>query len=150
VQHREHRTSALSPARHTPHYHRNYPQQAPGRDPAWCRARRRHEPTKPERDPARDLIGEEKISESTWWRRKRAVRQPFDPRWRRRRSPETAGIAGRWRVRLGFGRELGRERERGVVLTVWVGLTDPTGRLGFWPAQVGWVGTSGLWPKAYF
>jgi hypothetical protein len=33
------------------------------------------------------------------------------------------------------------------VLTVWVGLTDPAGRLGFWPAQVGWAETSGLWPN---
>jgi hypothetical protein len=41
------------------------------------------------------------------------------------------------------------ERE-GAALTIWVGLTDPAGQLGFWPAQVGWAGTSGLWPKAYF
>jgi hypothetical protein len=46
--------------------------------------------------------------------------------------------------------ERARERERGAVLTVWVGLTDPAGRLGIWPAQVGWARTSGLWPKAYF
>jgi hypothetical protein len=50
-----------------------------------------------ERDPAPDLLGEEAASESFWWRWKGARRRAAGPRWRRRSSPESAEIAGRWR-----------------------------------------------------
>jgi hypothetical protein len=69
--------------------------QTPGRDPVRCQARRRQEQAKPERDPALDLLGEEESSKSVWWGRKRTQRRSFCPRWRQRRTPEVAGIAGR-------------------------------------------------------
>jgi hypothetical protein len=70
------------------------------------------------------LEEEEEGSEANIW-----------PKWRRRRSPEPARITGRWCRRLGCDRVGSGERE-GAALTVWVGLTDPAGQLGFWPAQV--------------
>jgi hypothetical protein len=46
-----------------------------------------------ERDPAPDLLGEEAAGETLWWRWKRGRRRTTRPRWRRRNSPESAGIA---------------------------------------------------------
>jgi hypothetical protein len=66
----------------------------------------------PERDPALDLLGEVAAGETLWWRWKRARRRATRPRWQRQNSPESIGIARRWRGRLGFTREeLGSERE---------------------------------------
>jgi hypothetical protein len=52
---------------------------------------------KPERDPATDLLGEEAVGESIWWKLKRAQRRVFRPRWQWQSSPESAGIARRQR-----------------------------------------------------
>jgi hypothetical protein len=51
----------------------------------------------PERDPASDLLREEAADETIWWRWKRAQRRATRPRWQRRNSPKSAGIARRWR-----------------------------------------------------
>jgi hypothetical protein len=96
-----------SPQHHREHHTRRFHQRAhTPRPPRWCTACTRKksgevmnsEATgrwKPEWDPATDLLAEEAVVESVRWRRKRAQRGAFHPRWRQRSSPEAVGIAGR-------------------------------------------------------
>jgi hypothetical protein len=69
-------------------------------------------------DPATDLLAEEATAKSVRWRRKKAQRGAFRPRWQRQSPPEAAGIAGqrqgdsgcagaRVRGREGWGRGAG-------------------------------------------
>jgi hypothetical protein len=147
VQHREHRTSALPPAMHTLHDHHKHAQQAPGKDSARCRDQRRQGWKNPIREPPRSRRrgGDHRIQLEEGVEGIEATILP---------KVAAAEIAGGGRNRRATARairvrERARERERvGAVLTVWVGLTDPAGRLGFWPARVGWAETNGLWPKA--
>jgi hypothetical protein len=53
---------------HTHHDHLGVAQQAPGENPARHRAWRRPELAELERDPAKDLLGEEAAGESSWRR----------------------------------------------------------------------------------
>jgi hypothetical protein len=103
-QHREHPSRMLPPV---PSSHRNHHNSAPQVSrvsPVKHRARRRPEPAEPEPEMARDLLGEEATTKSSWRRGYRVLRRTICPRWRRRRSSEAAGVAGRWRWRLGFAR----------------------------------------------
>jgi hypothetical protein len=73
-----------------------------------------------------DLIGEARISKSTWWRRKRAEGRIVFPGvggGSHRRWPGSAGDDG---GDIGRRRGLGRKREESERGRVgWVGLTDP-------------------------
>jgi hypothetical protein len=120
MQHREHHTSVLPPAMQTPLDNRKHAQQAPGRDPAGCRAQRRQEPakTRVEIDPRSHWRGEG--FQTHLVEEEEGSGAHCLPRCRWRKSPEMAGICKQQRRH--WLQERAREKERGRVSEAeWAG-----------------------------